>query len=1261
MVSLVFFVLVHYVQAVNAQEQEQQLPYYENDLQIHIPHKMIVGETYYGIIVSKTPAYVSDVITATSSIQSTAAITTTTTDATAIEPLSLIDTTLEHFWSIIFGENHTQESTIVTPTPQQQQQSSSSQQKGRIIHLAFNHETGSNPPIKILSSHNNTVILPYGMNHAIFKFQALRDGITTVHASYDGRITHTTSTIHSLNTGPKTLDLILPGNTTSTSNLNAIIMIKDGNNYPTTSNKDIKVRIIPTNLIETPNEIIITAGQTHTVFPIVVQSTGQINVVSEGLISDTENIAYETDKITVKLGIAPNVALVGGTVQYVVWLERNGVPFYPPHTIKGELQTTNTDAVRFTPYAPPHKNDNNFEFTMYDGIATGVLYAAGGVGVVGNSMESPHYTSDNFATITAIIPEYGVAYDNVCVGSMGSIQTNIEKTELENYHYNNNNENENENTKNNNLTNPDHNTNPTHNPIPITASRLIAQGNSTGCTDNLESINDLTTELFYQSTISQNDQGDNNSNEESKNIQNIILNAIDPTTNLVKLWLYPDDTSFSTYAIVGFYNHKETEYFVSYVQDNQRVDITSKVILETPTKLVNQYITASSNNKANNNNNNNNNNNDGELTFQSTHVVQPTVYTNMYTFPILSGHEGSHDISITTQGSTATDTLRVIAPHQTQYKLQVQTIPIALEEQSIEQQPLAFITITDSADRILDIKEEFGVDRIIHTIFSDSRTPKNTIINQIYNTGILYDDNDDDSITEPIVLTSTLEGTPGAVKPAIYEMTPIGIPVAVDMFMPHTVHIGEIFPITVHLVDTYDTPILRMNTTTLPPTGLNFMYENGFGMLIDGVASNMHKDEPINPAEQQQIISILHEQGGSTTSMIRGFLNPSDYNIFGVPNVVSAGDSFEFQVAASSFVISNSYGNEDQKDIKITYDQNGDIVDAYFSHDDDYNDYDGNAYSNNAIPIPAHIPQSYEIINHNTAWDYTQISPGKFNITAHELGNHNITMRINIMGYESQTIVIPFSAKMSVPIIVKAVSADGSVELEADFDIITSSSTTTIIPINNTKTPFSTIFTQPDNYEFVFKPNLDHGYALTDIQFTDGGILVNDNTIHIRPSDNQITIIATYENRVYVNVIGGHGTGTYQYGETIILQATPADVIPFIMPTKLAYWDGAPGGFQTDEQIHIIADRDMNIFAIYEPDYTRILYAVIIGMVVVGVMILRRFGSRIMYQIGELSEYVKERKTNDYDDEEGGGEGGGETKEEYYDNTTSIIDKKYTH
>lgn len=995
----------------------------------------------------------------------------------------------------------------------------------RTVHLATGSTSVSIPA---------TAVIPPGMNHGVFEIMAVRSGPAEVHAAHAGDVGLAGGTVFSPSTGPRSLDLVMPGNVTAASDITAVVVMLDGNGYPVQAVRDTDVRMVASGMIGAPRTVFIAEGHTHAAFALQVNGSGSVTAVAAGLEADTERIAYERDVVTVHMAAVPDVVLQGGVIHYTIWMEKGGSddddddgyaggsPFHPPRVIRGELQTTDVDVVRLAENVPANKDANSDTVVVRNGVARGMAYAG---------LEPGH------VILTATIPGYGVASVPVCVGAVvfgDAKDGNSDDADDATGHSGDDALQASENATARDAGVPEAGDAPTPPP---------------GCGNSMvETFREYTQRIVDEHARAAIYGGHQNIPKLPRELPE------KPPANHIRFWVYPDVTGHAARGTVGFY-HMETEttHTVTYDENGTRIDTESEYTRLIPARTDYHHVTVAAPHK--------------DVLVQPVHVAHPTRYTNAYDFPIAAGREGTYDIGVTSGGHTATGTIRVAAPYETDYRLQLVPVPAVLGAV----QPLYMASITDGKGRIIDVRDEFGRDRTISVAFGDGRVEDvvvGTSSSPSPNTAVIYG-----AVLGETGVVATLEGSPGAAGPAHGTVTPGGVPVSIEMAVPSVVHSGEDFPVAVHTVDPFGIPVERVDETSASKGGgeaaaaTGFLYSNGTAAAVSGAGSHM--------------VGVLHSMGGGVQKEIISFLNFMNLTA-DAPPWVAAGKPFEIRVASSPATF----------DVQLPAGENNN---------------DGNDATSPAR-APPHI--SYEVTD--SPWPVEQTAPGVFRVTPATPGDAIITVRGHMDGFESGNVSVPVHSEMAVPLKVGAVSDEGGSGLEVEFLL---GNGTTLV------TPFETVLRHPEHLQFEFPDTLDSGYGLLDVAYGGGGGYLTDSDgdglydgIRVEPGDDAITVIATYERSVQVFVTGGSGGGIYPYGADVQIRAEPGHVIPYLIPERLAYWEGAPGKPSSFVmQVH----RDVEMTAVYEPDYARVVYIALAGAAAAaGYTAYRKAGSRISYVIG---------------------------------------------
>ena len=512
-----------------------------------------------------------------------------------------------------------------------------------------------------------TAVIPPGMNHGVFEIKAVRSGPAEVHATHAGDVGLAGGTVFSPSAGPRSLDLVMPGNATAASDITAVVALLDGNGYSVQAIRDTDVRMAASGMIGAPPTVRIGEGQSHAAFRLQVNGSGSVAAAAAGLEADTEHIAYARDTVTVHIAAVPDVVLQGGVIHYTIWMEKGGSyvdddyaggsPFHPPRAIRGELHTTDVDVVRLTENVPANKDAGSSTVVVRNGVAQGVAYAG---------LEPGH------VVLTATIPGYGVASVPVCVGAVvfGDVRDNDSDNG--------------DDTGGGALQSSE---NGTARDTDIAGSGSATAAAQVGCGGSRAE----TFREYAQRMVDEHARAAIHGGHQS--IPQLPRELPEkPPANHIRFWVYPDVTGHAARGTVGFY-HLETEtvHTVTYDENGTRIDTESEYTRLIPARTDYHHVTVAAPH--------------GDMLVQPVHVAHPTRYTNAYDFPIAAGREGTYEIGVTSGGHTATGTLRVAAPYETGYRLQLVPVPAVLGAAA---QPLYVTSITDGKGRIIDVRDEFG-------------------------------------------------------------------------------------------------------------------------------------------------------------------------------------------------------------------------------------------------------------------------------------------------------------------------------------------------------------------------------------------------------------------------------------------------------------------------------------------------------------------------------------------------------------------------
>ena len=288
------------------------------------------------------------------------------------------------------------------------------------LNIVFDDGTVSRASTQIYSSESEPAALKIitvgtfiGAESAIL--QTLQGGATTTSSG-----SHTTSAAaeSSASTGTATY----PPNTQLINILQAV----DNTGAPAPLDQDLTFTLIPSSGIRlASNTVTIKEGQSTAPFEFRVAGTGTISAVSDILQPAVQRYDVRHGDIIVRLATGLDPMPPGSMTHWFVWLERNGLPYTPPNTVYGVLQTTDINTARFTESLPTHRTDDSFKFSISPetGIATGALYSGFDIlSLITTKNSNEKYKGVLFggrtATISASITSegYGGDFTDVHVG-----------------------------------------------------------------------------------------------------------------------------------------------------------------------------------------------------------------------------------------------------------------------------------------------------------------------------------------------------------------------------------------------------------------------------------------------------------------------------------------------------------------------------------------------------------------------------------------------------------------------------------------------------------------------------------------------------------------------------------------------------------------------------------------------------------------------------------------------------------------------------
>lgn len=276
-----------------------------------------------------------------------------------------------------------------------------------------------------------------------------------------------------------------------------------------------------------------------------------------------------------------------------------------------------------------------------------------------------------------------------------------------------------------------------------------------------------------------------------------IKEISDRRPNVAFVWAYPSVTDSKAFGIVGLYNMNVTKNTRTYVDSNgTSVVITSSINRVEPVPL------------------------DGrELTVTSSGLVHPSVislsesnevllsrgsgFNHAVEFPISGSTQGNHTISVAGPGlERFQTTLQVGPPYTESYQIKVVPIPSLPNSE----QDLAMISVFDAHNALVDMQKAFsGIPEMHVSSTLDGKKKTGGGKNSVILAG---------SLNGATHITVSADGF----GPHQGVLSPSGIADAISLDVPQRIHVLEQAPYVVHEVDSYGTPLKRINFTDVSAT-----------------------------------------------------------------------------------------------------------------------------------------------------------------------------------------------------------------------------------------------------------------------------------------------------------------------------------------------------------------------------------------------------------------------------------------------------------
>ncbi len=246
-----------------------------------------------------------------------------------------------------------------------------------------------------------SLYIPSLHNHGIFEMTPAGDGggPVEVFATVHGALHSADSTVYPETASPARLQLVLPANATRADSMIGYIAVVDEHGLPAILDEAIWVTLAASGSVQVPSGVHIANGTFYDSFYMDTEGSGKIVASAAGLQPDHAEMQRIREGVTVRVGIAPDIAMPDSFAYYYVWLEKDGAPLKPPGTARAFLHSDNHGVART--HAGPAFDSDGLAVTLVDGVARGMIYTG----------------SAGHAVISATIPELGMGQDMMFVGA----------------------------------------------------------------------------------------------------------------------------------------------------------------------------------------------------------------------------------------------------------------------------------------------------------------------------------------------------------------------------------------------------------------------------------------------------------------------------------------------------------------------------------------------------------------------------------------------------------------------------------------------------------------------------------------------------------------------------------------------------------------------------------------------------------------------------------------------------------------------------
>ena len=220
-----------------------------------------------------------------------------------------------------------------------------------------------------------------------------------------------------------------------------------------------------------------------------------------------------------------------------------------------------------------------------------------------------------------------------------------------------------------------------------------------------------------------------------------------------------------------------------------------------------------------------------------------------------------------------------------------------------------------------------------------------------------------------------------------------------------------------------------------------------------------------------------------------------------------------------------------------------------------------------------------------------------------------ITILATRQGYEPVSVSETINVKKIFTLDVHVTDSDGR-RLGMPFEITIGDNSDSAV------SPYHTEF-GPANLEVVFpdkKTVQNQGYAFADMRINGE----NSEGMHldIYPSGD-IVITAVYDEEILINVIDGQGSGVYRNGDTFHISAPDKNKMWFLVRDVFDHWEGINA---SSSKAALVANKNMDIVAVYREDYTYLMVIIAVPLIATGVFVSFKNTAGLRWMIENMLE-----------------------------------------